>query len=74
MTAIHKPANFDRDKYLCVVALQGLSGGEGFSCGLWSKGEIEHGGTQSSGKYYRIGAEKSLLKSKKKTATTVSLL
>lgn len=52
MNTNHKPANFYRDAYLCVVALQGLGGGEMFSRGLSNKDEIEHGGTQRNRKYY----------------------
>lgn len=75
MNAIHKPAHFYSDWYLCVVALQCLSAGEEFSRGLWKKGEVEHGETQSKKKYYhKTGAEESPLKSKKKTANPVSLL
>lgn len=57
MNAIHKPANFYRDWYLCDVALQGLGGGKGFSGGLWNKSEIEHRGTQSNRKYYHWSSE-----------------
>lgn len=73
MNTNHKPANFYRDAYLCVVALQGLGGGEMFSRGLSNKDEIEHGGTQRNRKYYHWSSEQEqrshLWKAKRKLPT-----